>query len=102
MTAERTGIAGQALEMGISHADFYRIFPRLVAPLVPSYRGLHTIVDWPSGSRLQVLMTAEKVRRIAGLRLPYVELEFVFERFSPAAEEAFLRRFATAFHKGGG
>ena len=90
------------LEMGLTHADFYRIFPRLVQPLVARYEGLNTVVEWPSGARLLVVMSPERIRRIAGLQLPYVALAFTFEDFSLAEEAIFMRRFAQAFHKGGG
>ncbi len=93
---------GLTFEMGMTHADFYRIFPRLVAPLTPRYDGLGTIVEWPSGARLRLVMSSERIRRIAGLQLPYIALAFTFEGFSATDEASFLRRFAQAFHKGGG
>ena len=88
--------------MGISHADFYRIFPRVVAPLIPLYQGLKTTVLWPSGGRVLVTLSAERVRRIAALSLPYVDLVFEFADLDSGAIESFLSSFARSFHKGGG
>lgn len=102
MTPAGPRLPATTLEMGISHADFRRIFPRLIAPLEASHDGLVTTVTWPAGGRLEVRMSAERVRRLAGLGLPYVELQFFFDDFSAADEARFMQAFRTAFHKGGG
>lgn len=90
------------LEMGISHADFFRVFPRLVAPQPVERDGLAVIVRPEPGKELQVTLSEEKVRRIALLEIVYLELELRFEGFSASDREAFMGRFERAFQKGGG
>ncbi|MEQ8663575.1 MAG: hypothetical protein RLW62_22385 [Gammaproteobacteria bacterium] len=89
-------------EMGISHADFRRIFPRLLDDAAASVDGTGAHASWPDGRLLTVRLSPERERRIALLRLPTTDLEFEFRGFSPAACEAFLGRFDRAFQKGGG
>lgn len=90
-------------EMGITHGDFFRIFPRLMAPAEVIREGLQVTVTWEADRRsLQVALSEEKKRKIAQLRIPYVELEFRFRNFSSHERQAFLARFHRAFQKGGG
>ena len=89
--------------MGITHDDFFRIFPRLVAPAEVTREGLEVTVAWEGVQRsLQVTLSEEKNRKIARLRIPYVELEFRFRNFSSGERLEFLTRFYRAFQKGGG
>ena len=88
--------------MGISHRDFYRIFPRVVEGAAVERDGLRVKVEWEGGKRLQIALSEEKVRKIALLRLIYLDLEFRFENFAESERDAFLERFHRAFQKGGG
>ena len=89
--------------MGITHGDFFRIFPRLVAPAGVSREGLQITVAWEGVQRsLQITLSEEKNREIARLRMPYVELEFRFRSFSKSERLEFLAKFHRAFQKGGG
>ena len=91
------------LEMGITHNDFFRIFPRLVAPISVTREALCVTVAWQAPARsLQVTLSKEKIRKIAALSIPYTELEFRFRDFSPSERREFLERFRRAFQKGGG
>ncbi len=89
-------------EMGISHADFRRIFPRLVRDAESDFDGSRAHVRWPDGSRLVVHVAPEGERRIALLRLPTTDLRFEFHAFSASRCAAFMQRFDRAFQKGGG
>ncbi len=89
-------------EMGISHADFLRIFPRLVTDAAHADIGPDSRVSWPDGRTLRVQVSPEQRRRIALLSIPYVDIRFEFQGFSATAREAFMGRFDRAFQKGGG
>lgn len=97
------GASVEKQEMGITHGDFFRVFPRLVAPAPVSREGLRVTVSWEAPRRsLQVILSEEKNRKIAGLSIPYTELEFRFCNFSTSERQAFFTRFHRAFQKGGG
>ena len=88
--------------MGISHDDFFRVFPSVVGAAAWHRDGLSIRVEWPLGGRLVASVSPQKVRRIASLSLPYVDVGFDFHGMGAADRASFLLRFDTAFHKGGG
>lgn len=91
------------LEMGITHADFFRIFPRV--PDGGALRREHEAaisVAWPDGRSLQVSLSAERVRRIALLRIPCVDVTLRFHGFDDEQRAHLVTRFHRAFQKGGG
>jgi hypothetical protein len=90
------------LELGVDHAEFRRLFPHVVSPMEPVYQPWGVRVEWPDGGRVGIALSAEKVREIAGLRLPYLVVEVQFSGFTHARRAAFMARFARSFHKGGG
>ena len=92
----------ERLDMGLSRADFERVFPRLVAPASLRWDARQVAVQWADGRHLRVALSPERERRIASLRLPCLDLHFVFTAFTPDAATAFIARFDRAFHKGGG
>lgn len=95
-------VRAERLAMGISHADFFRVFPTVIAPASWRREGLAIHVEWPAGVRLTATVSAQKQRRIASLSLPYVDIDFDFVGMAASAREAFLARFDRAFQKGGG
>ncbi len=88
--------------MGISHDDFFRVFPTVVTAARWRRDGLSIHVEWPHGACLVATVSAQKQRRIASLSLPYVDIDFVFRGMAGGERDAFLERFDRAFHKGGG
>ena len=89
-------------DRGITHADFRRIFPRVVGDAVTLEGDLEAHVTWADGRSLAVRVSPEQFRRLARLKIPYVDIEFEFQGFSEDAVEVFMRRFEAAFQKGGG
>ena len=89
-------------EMGLSHDDFFRVFPSVVAPAVWHRDGLTIYVQWADGAGLAASVSVQKLRRIASLSLPYVDISFCFQGMAVAERERFLIRFDRAFQKGGG
>lgn len=96
------GLERERRDMGITHADFRRIFPRLLADAASAEIGLLSRVRWADGRDLTVEVSPELERRIATLRMPYVHIRFIFQGFADDDADAFLARFDRAFHKGGG
>lgn len=90
------------LEMGLSHADFFRIFPRLVAPAEVERDGLSVAVSPAAGQSVEIRLSEEKTRRIALLRIVHLDMDITFRGFSADERGAFLTRFHRAFQKGGG
>lgn len=95
-------VHAQRAEMGISHDDFFRVFPTVITPASWRREGLSVFVDWPEGARLTVTLSVQKLRRIASLSLPYVDIGFAFFAMATTEREGFLARFDRAFQKGGG
>ena len=88
--------------MGISHDDFFRVFPTVVSDASWRRDGLSIHVEWPLGARLVASVSAQKQRRIGSLSLPYVDIGFDFFGMVAGERSAFLVRFDKAFQKGGG
>lgn len=88
-------------EMGITHADFFRILPSAIDQH-PYHRRDHGIeVDFGDRS-VEIDLGDEKIRGIALLQLPYIEMSFVFHGFSVEQRKAFMGRFDLYFRRGGG
>lgn len=92
----------ERLAMGISHDDFFRVFPTVLGAASWRREGLSILVEWPLGARLVASVSAQKLRRIASLSLPYVDVGFDFHGMAAGERAAFLLRFDRAFQKGGG
>lgn len=89
-------------EMGITQADFLRIFPRLVTTATSVEIGMLTHIQWPDGTSLTVMVSQEFVRKIAAMRIPYVNIRFEFQGFTATSRTDFMAHFDRAFQKGGG
>ncbi len=87
--------------MGISHSDFYRIFPAVVRGR-PYQRLPDGILYEESGRRLLVRLSAESQRRLGMLTIPVTNVHLEFQGYSPEAVSAFMARFERHFHRGGG
>ena len=88
-------------EYGLSHKDFFRIFPRIE----PTWQQLdaHRVeVNCEDGRALQIEISPEQVRKIASLRIPYIDITFRFARWSKEQRAEFFEVFDRAFQKGGG
>jgi hypothetical protein len=94
--------AVERAEMGITHSDFRRIFPRLVTDATRAHIDLVSEVEWPGAQSLTVNVSREFTRKIALLRIPYVNILLEFRGFDELQRDDFMRRFDRAFHKGGG
>lgn len=89
------------LEMGISHADFFRLLPAALAERPHSISPDEVTVDTGRG-RIRIRIAPEGERRLGRMRLPVTPLELHFEGLDDEEMRTFLHRFRAAYQKGGG
>ena len=88
-------------EMGLTHADFWRLLPRAMGE--HSYDVEANIVRAAIGEgNLEITLGPQEERRIALLRLPFAVVCFVFTGVSAAEQQAFRAHFDLHFQRGGG
>ncbi len=88
--------------MGIGHADFFRIIPRVMGD--KAYRIDGTILEMTDGPRrLEIHLSEEQSRKLGPLvSLPYTFVELRFHAFTEQEREDFLAVFDFNFFRGGG
>ena len=89
-------------EMGLTQADFLRVFAPLVAPNELAVDGASMSAGLAAGGHIHVTLSAAKVRIIGALKLPSLNVHLEFRACTQAAIAEFVGRFDRAFHKGGG
>jgi hypothetical protein len=90
-----------ARQMGLTHAEFFRILPPVIED-VP-YRIVGDVVRIEDGARRATLTLGPQIeRRLGAMRLPGFELRFEFRGYERSEVEAFMARFDAVFHRGGG
>ena len=88
-------------DMGITHADFFRMLPNAVGDRNCQIRkDGATLIR--GKERILISMGPEQERRIAMIRLPHVMVSFSFEAMTAEQVQAFIKRFDRAFQRGGG
>jgi hypothetical protein len=88
-------------EFGLSHADFYRIFPR-VEPDSRKVSDRCFELEREDGRRLHIELSDEHVRRLATLKIPFIEITFRFAGWTVEQRTEFFEKFDRSFQKGGG
>ena len=88
-------------EMGVTHADFFRILPKAMGAHPYRVDGL-TVRGELGGGSIEITVGPERERRIALLALPYAEVSFTFQGVAPETRESFRRHFELYFQRGGG
>lgn len=88
-------------ELGLTHAEFYRMLPAALA------HRRHTVTDGrvvvaEGRRRVEIGLGPEGERRLGLLRLPVTRVEFAFHGYARSEIETFMRRFDLAFQRGGG
>ncbi len=92
----------EIFDYGIMRDDFFRIMPRVLAPVVPEISPVGMTVRYADGRRVLMKVGAQQYRQVARIRMPYVELQFIFSAWNADQIDQFLKDFARAFLKGGG
>jgi hypothetical protein len=88
-------------EFGLSHSDFFRIFPRIEPDSRPiGERGVELERD--DGRRLRIELSEEKRRCLGALKIPFIDITFCFAGWTTEQRTEFFGIFERAFQKGGG
>lgn len=88
-------------EMGLTHSEFFRLFPLAAEGYVYRIEGDTVILD-QDHRNLTIRLAAEGERRIALLAVPVTRVEFEFNGFSAEETQDFMGRFDRAYQRGGG
>lgn len=87
-------------EMGITHADFFRLLPRAMGEHPYEVEGRRVRVALPPG-RLTITLGEERERRFtAVVAMPCTDVEFVYEGVDEDVRAAFERYFDLRFMRG--
>jgi hypothetical protein len=86
---------------GLTLGDFSRIFPRIWPEFKQLSEFSAQVVFTPTGS-LEVTLSAQQYRRLASLRIPYLDISFRFFNTSEEQRAEFFEEFERSFQKGGG
>jgi len=103
----KAGVSDYSAQMGFTHRELIKSLASAVAPYRVSTdqaagqgeRRFNITLD---DRTARLIIGAEKVRRIASLKLPVVDVRIEFEHFSQAERNEFLDRFKKYLHRGGG
>jgi len=88
-------------EMGVTHADFFRLLPRAMGDTPYTIQGMKVLGELPGGS-ITIELGEQQVRRIALMAIPYAEVSFAFNGIDEEARTGFMKYFDLRFQRGGG
>lgn len=88
-------------EMGLAHADFWRLLPQAVGELPYRVDGNRVHIDIEGGV-VEIVLGGERERRIALMSIPVTPVTIRWEGLPRARFEAFLARFDSYYRRGGG
>lgn len=88
-------------EMGISHAEFFRVLPKLLQGVESETEGNRVRIHEDGGS-VEIVLGPEQVRSLGLVRLPYTNVELIFHQLDEARRRAFVAEFELQFFRGGG
>lgn len=88
-------------EMAITHADFFRIIPRVLRDAPHERDALGVSLDCGPG-RLRISLAPEGRRTLGTVALPLTRVELRFTGCTQSRVNAFLADFDTRFRRGGG
>ncbi len=88
-------------EMGLTHADFWRLLPRAMGKHPYSVEG-NTVLANVDNGKLEITIGPTQERRIALMRLPYSVVSFTFDGVTEEQQQAFKAYFDLRFQRGGG
>ena len=88
-------------EMAVTHADFFRTLPKALGSETFKKTD-HGVVLGVGKKVLAVSLGPERVRQVAGLKVPATDVTLSFSGYERTEIAAALRRFEQMFQKGGG
>lgn len=87
--------------MGLTHADFFRLLPRAIDGRDYVRDGVRVTIREGDAS-VTITLGSQQVRKIALLEIPHADVTLTFDGWDEEAREAFMARFDRAFQRGGG
>jgi hypothetical protein len=88
-------------EMGITHAEFFRVMERALVDR--SHRITKTgVTIEDAGKRIEITLSPEKERRIALMTIPVTDVRLDFDGHSKEEIDAVVTWFDRWFQRGGG
>jgi hypothetical protein len=88
-------------EMGLDHADFWRLLPRVLVSLRWERQGTRARIELAEGL-IDIALGTEGVRRIALMTIPVTPVTITWRGVNAPEIEAFLARFDREYQRGGG
>ncbi len=88
-------------QMSVTHADFFRLLPRVVGENRIQRQANRAVIKTEKG-RISVRLGPESCLKIALLELPMTDVSLEFHGYSQADYQQFIDRFRLCLHKGGG
>lgn len=88
-------------EMGLTHADFWRLLPRAMGDHSYSRDG-DSVTGTVHNGTVKIDLGPPQERRIALLRLPFSEVSFLFSGVTETQQQVFKKHFDLHFQRGGG
>lgn len=88
-------------EMGLTHADFWRLLPKAMGENPYTVDG-NVVQATVADGQLEITLGPPEERRIALLRLPFSVVSFTFNGVNELQQQAFKAHFDLYFQRGGG
>ena len=88
-------------EMGLDHADFWRLLPRAAGANRWQRDADRVRIDL-DGGQVEIALGVEGVRRIALMAIPVTPVTITWNGIAPGAFGSFLEAFDRVFQRGGG
>lgn len=87
--------------MGFTRQEFDRILPSALDDRDFEVKG-NVVSSNVDGGCMILTISEQKSRKIASLSLPYLDVDFSFERLTQAQIEPIMRFFELRYQRGGG
>lgn len=88
-------------DMGLTHADFYRLVPAAMGENPFQIKG-NTVYGEVNQGTVEITLGAQQERRIALMRIPHALVSFHFRGVTEAEQAVFKAYFDLRFQRGGG
>jgi hypothetical protein len=87
--------------MTITHADFFRLLPRVFGELYFETDKQSVLSPVGDGS-IEIKLAPEQNRELGSLNLPVTEVTFCFDNVSDIEHRKFMERFDLVYQRSGG
>ena len=89
-------------EMGFTRNELLKGLPSAVAPYAIIQEGQYCVIAAFRNQVVQITLGEERLRTIASIALPVIDVMIEFENFSQQDYAVFIERFRKYLHRGGG